>query len=1092
MEDPQPSQLYDPQQRPLNNQSFVRQNARYGGWEEQQAPPAQPAVQPMPMGQPTPAQPGTPATGPAPQPAGPPGLTQPRRPVFVESLPDLGIVVISGDNPEDIAAIEAIIKVIQDIAKGSEAKIEIVPLDKADATSVTSTLNQVFARVKPTPSGNILIPSSGRPTTPATTGTTGITGQPGAGTVPSAVADNVVLIPLPRLNAILVAAQESRMDYIKGEIKKLDRDNAGVAGAQAFPLTKASASQVATLLTQFYAQRYPGDTNLVRVTFDASSNTVFVQAGPADLAEIKGLIDKIDGWVSSATNDLRIVHLRNALADELTNTILTAITSGVVPPGTTAAPGLIPTPGTQAGTPGTGARPTSTQTSTGLTTKTTSLRFFSSQPGQGQPVSSGMLEDVHITADVRSNSMIISAPAKTMELILSLIRELDVPAAAQASINIFSLHKSDAVQTATLLQQLFTGAGGTTTTGAGGTTLGGPTFTPASGAAPAGGLARPLIDLGGGVSSGASLIDLRMTVDNRTNSIIVAGSSSDLQVIEAIIYRLEDANVPSRQSQVYRLHNQAAADVATALQTFMTTSLNVIKTANQNTAFQELMRDVVIVPEPISNTLLISASPQYFMELYRIIEQMDQMPPQVVIQVLVAEVTLNDDQEFGVEMGLQSPVLFNRSLFTSQTTTAGAANIGAPGFLFNSTSGGASVLPNSTNFSPGIVGVQGISNLNVGRISPNGGQGGFVFSAQSRSFSLLIRALKTQGRLDVLSCPQVMTLDSQTAAVSIGQDVPIVGSTNVTATGLVTTAVDRRNVGVLLRVTPRITPDGKVLMRVFPEISTVIPQPVTLAAGVTSTAFNIQQVETSCVAQDGETVVIGGMIQQSDDKVENKIPCLGDLPYIGGAFRYRTQVRLKREILVILTPRVVRSQADADRVLVEEANRVDWLRSDVNKIYGPADLHKIVPGAQLPPSHMPIPIRPALCPDGSPLAVGPGQQIAPNIPGGPLMPMLYSDPAAPPKDSGVPATAPTTSPPPVPQPQQPPTGPYPQPGPATPLGQPTPMNPPVTPPPYDASQAAGPSLNPASYTAPPQPAAQDQPQQPQGKEPSKWKLFHRN
>ena len=114
MEDPQPSQLYDPQ-RP-QNQSFVRQNARLNGWEEQQQPPAAPA------GQPT--QPVQPATGPAPQ-AGPAGLTQPRRPVFVESLPDLGIVVISGDNPEDIAAIEAIIKVIQDIAKGSEAKIEI-------------------------------------------------------------------------------------------------------------------------------------------------------------------------------------------------------------------------------------------------------------------------------------------------------------------------------------------------------------------------------------------------------------------------------------------------------------------------------------------------------------------------------------------------------------------------------------------------------------------------------------------------------------------------------------------------------------------------------------------------------------------------------------------------------------------------------------------------------------------------------------------------------------------------------------------------------------------------------------------------------
>ena len=110
-------------------------------------------------------------------------------------------------------------------------------------------------------------------------------------------------------------------------------------------------------------------------------------------------------------------------------------------------------------------------------------------------MATGYLEDVHITPDIRSNSMIISAPAKTMELILSLIRELDVVAAAQANINIFTLHKSDAVQTATLLQQLFTGAAGRRAGPArAGTTLGGPTFTPAAGAAPAGGLARPVIN----------------------------------------------------------------------------------------------------------------------------------------------------------------------------------------------------------------------------------------------------------------------------------------------------------------------------------------------------------------------------------------------------------------------------------------------------------------------------------------------------------------------------------------------------------------------------------------------------------------------
>ncbi len=1069
-EDPQPSQLFDPQ-RPQNQFYAARPDARLSGGEEQQQPPAGQPAQPMPPA----AQPGT-------APAAQPGLTQPRRPVFVESLPELGIVVISGDNPEDIAAIEAIIETIQRIAKGSEAKIEIVSLKNADATSVTNTLSQVFARINTTPSGNILIPQTGnRATGPATV----VPGAAGQGGAAAATAANAVFIPLPRLNAILVAAQEARMPFIKSEIEKLDVPNAPAGAARAFALSKASAAQAATLLTQFWSQRYPGEAsaqNQVRITYDTSSNTVFVQAGPADLDEITELLKWIDGQVSKAINDLRIVHVQNALADELANTIISAITAGVLPPGTTAAPGLIPTPGAAAGAAGAARPPGATTTATGgtggLTTKTTSLRFYSGRPGPGGQIYSGMLEDVHITSDIRSNSLIIAAPEASMKLILALVGELDITAAAQANINIFTLRKSDAVQTATLLQQLFTGSGGTTTTGGGGAagvTL--TAFTPSAGAAPAGGLARPLFILPGTIPTpGGTLIDIRVTVDNRTNSIIVAASLGDLQVIEAIIARLEDADVQTRQSQVYRLKNAAAADVAAALQTFVTNALQVQVTANQVSAYQELMRAVVIVPEPITNTLLISATPQYFTELYRLIEQIDTMPPQVVIQVLVAQVSLNDDQEFGVEFGLQSPVLFNRSLFTGAgATTAAAPDLGGPGFNFNSTA----ALPNSTAFNQGVVGIQGLGNLNVGRVSPNGSAGGFVFSAQSQSFNLLVRALKTQGLLRVLSCPQVTTLDSQTAAVSIGQDIPIVGSTSVTATGLVTTAVDRRDVGVLLRVTPRITPDGKVLMRVFPEISSVIPTPVSLGNGVTSTAFNIQQVETSVVAQDGETVVIGGMIQQTDQQLENKIPCLGDLPYVGAAFRYRTQVRQKTELLVILTPRVVRSQAEMDRVFVEESKRISWLLNDVNKIYGPADLHKIVPGGQMPPPpHPPLQAHPALCgPNGEPILLpgmpaGPGEPIAPQIPSGPLLPLFQTDQSVPPAPN---ATVPAASPPQL------------GPAPGSTLPPPTPANPPV-----DPQQQGGPSLSPANYTpAQAEQTAQDDPP-PEGKDTRKWKLFHRD
>src|SRR5205814_7351872 len=132
-------------------------------------------------------------------------------------------------------------------------------------------------------------------------------------------------------------------------------------------------------------------------------------------------------------------------------------------------------------------------------------------------------------------------------------------------------------------------------------------------------------------------------------------------------------------------------------------------------------------------------------------------------------------------------------------------------------------------------------------------------------------------------------------------------------------------------VTPKISPDGKVIMRVTPEVSSVAPTAISLGNGVLATAFNVQNVTTTVSAQDGETVAIGGMISRRDEKDENKIPWFGDLPGVGALFRYRTQTKNKVELLVIMTPHIVLSRADADRVTAEESKRMDWILSDVTR-----------------------------------------------------------------------------------------------------------------------------------------------------------------
>jgi hypothetical protein len=135
-------------------------------------------------------------------------------------------------------------------------------------------------------------------------------------------------------------------------------------------------------------------------------------------------------------------------------------------------------------------------------------------------------------------------------------------------------------------------------------------------------------------------------------------------------------------------------------------------------------------------------------------------------------------------------------------------------------------------------------------------------------------------------------------------------------------------------------------MRVVPEVSSVVPTMVNLGNGVMASEFNVQHFETTVSARDGETVAIGGMIQKKDSKSENKYPWLGDLPYVGALFRYRTQNKSKTELLVILTPHIVRSTIDADRVLAEEAKRMDWVVGDVVKTQGLSGMAPIMP----PPS----------------------------------------------------------------------------------------------------------------------------------------------
>jgi type II secretory pathway component GspD/PulD (secretin) len=943
----------------------------------------QPNYPPMPQPvRPGPVVPPAGTTTPGSTNPGEPGATAPRGIVTAYELPGLGLLALRAENAQDLKIVLDLIEYLRELSKAAQPRIQVVTLEYLDCNYAADLLTTFYSRVLIAgPQGTYLA----QPTQQ------GFGAPGGFGAVGAQQAQNrgVYFLALPQLNSMLVVGPEARFDEILKEIRKIDVPNSEFARPKPFRLKKASAQIVATQLQTFFNSRFPGypqTKNQFRITYDAPSNTVWVQASRADLEDVAVLIEDWDSTESGAVNDVRIFPLRNAdalgLAQVLTNALSVHVVSPL-PQQTFSGPvvqtaggtsGLLGTglaggafgggaPAAAAGLPGgafgggapaaggvgaAGSTNVQVQTSAAtlgsafggsIVTRSSSLRFIYGGKEGETAVVSGLLSDVHLVPNVRTNSIIVAAPEKTMKLIAMLIEKLDTPPSAAAFVQIFTLRNAEANLTANLLRSLFTGQ--TTGTGTGGGGGGGAGATAGGVGATAGGSTsstqtRPILSDGGDISPGATLVGLQIAVDDRTNSLVVAGAQNDVEVIRGIIAKLDASDTPDRYYDVFKLRNAAAADVATALTSFISSSLGVLSATNFYSTYIQLQKNVVIVAEPVSNTVLISATPFYFMEMKRIIERIDAQPPQVVIQVLIASVQLNNDEEFGIQVGLQSPVLFARSGLATATTSGTATNAASPGFLFNSTTSSPSAgnLGNSSLTSPGQVGFQSLSNLGVGTTSPTQGVGGFVFQASSQSFSLLIRALKAQGRIDVLSRPQVTVADNQTGYVQVGANYPYLSTSTVTGTGLATQSIAYNPIGVTMRVTPRVNPDGKVLMRVEPQVASVSAGPVSLGNGILAPEFNISTVQTTVLASDGETIILGGLVSKQDTRSEVGIPFMKDIPYVGALFRYRQHTVARQEVIVIMTPHIVRSEADQARILAEEVARMHSCIPDYARIHG--------------------------------------------------------------------------------------------------------------------------------------------------------------
>jgi general secretion pathway protein D len=373
-----------------------------------------------------------------------------------------------------------------------------------------------------------------------------------------------------------------------------------------------------------------------------------------------------------------------------------------------------------------------------------------------------------------------------------------------------------------------------------------------------------------------------------------------------------------------------------------------------------------------TNTLIITAPDAIYRNLRAVIDQLDVRRAQVYLESLIVEVTSSRASEFGVQwLGLSGDSSSSYRVGGLQSFSSGANNI-------SSLAAGA---------------VSGMPTL------PGAGFSIGVFKQVNGAIGLgaLARALETDGNANILSTPNMITLDNELASIQVGQNVPILTGQFTSSAGANTNpfqTVERKDVGLTLKVRPQISEGGTIKMAIYQETSSVDASTRGASSGIT---INKRVIESNVIADDGQIIVLGGLIQDTTGDSAEKVRGLADIPIIGNLFKYQTRQRTKTNLMVFLRPVVVRNKEQSSSLA---ADRYDFMRA--------AEIAAKLPTGSLVIRDLGAPLLPEL-ENGQPISggmlvrpppmaplpagVGPNAQQAPMAPMAPSVPMAPAAPA---------------------------------------------------------------------------------------------------
>ena len=453
-----------------------------------------------------------------------------------------------------------------------------------------------------------------------------------------------------------------------------------------------------------------------------------------------------------------------------------------------------------------------------------------------------------------------------------------------------------------------------------------------------------------------------IAVDPRTNTLIVRGDSPGLIArIRALAAGLDTPGAGAGNIFVVPLRNAEATKIAETLRALLSGE-SASRSTSTTTSFTPAGAPTGTTPAtttssstsagsntapPAStiqayqptNSLIITAPEPVYRNLRAVIDRLDERRAQVYVEALVVELTLGKAAEFGVQwQGLSN--LNNSGRGVIGGTNFSTAPGGFAGTNILGATAGLGTLAGLSTLGPGL-------NLGVvsGTINVTQTDGTVVKVA---NLGLLARAFEGDSNSNVLSTPNILTLDNEEAKLLVGQNVPFITGSYTPTAGSATNpfqTIERKDIGITLRVRPTITEAGTVKLGIFEEVSSVTNDKTLVQSADIIT--NKRSLETTVLADDGQIVVLGGLIQDDKELNIDKIPLLGDIPYLGALFRYQSRTHRRTNLMIFLRP-VVLKDANAAKPLT--LDRYEYIRNLQNETRQPNDI-VLPPEAptQLPP-----------------------------------------------------------------------------------------------------------------------------------------------